>query len=89
MNAPYEPRRFASTVAYYERYRLGYPERLIARVAGLARLRPGDAVLDLGAGTGMLAVGFANIRTSSFPSPLKSPNNMLATRYVLSGLSAK
>jgi ubiquinone/menaquinone biosynthesis C-methylase UbiE len=61
MNAPYEPRRFASTVVYYERYRLGYPDRLIARVAGLAGLRPGDAVLDLGAGTGMLAVGFAKL----------------------------
>ena len=51
--------RFAGTVAYYDRYRLAYPERLIARVVGLARLQPGDAVLDLGCGTGMLAVSFA------------------------------
>jgi ubiquinone/menaquinone biosynthesis C-methylase UbiE len=58
---PYEPRRFASTVGYYERYRLGYPDRLIARVAALAGLAPGDPVLDLGAGTGMLAVGFARL----------------------------
>jgi predicted RNA methylase len=57
----YEPRRFKSTVAWYGRYRLAYPDRLIARVAGLAGLEPGDAVLDLGAGTGMLAVPFARL----------------------------
>lgn len=50
---------FAGTVAYYNRYRLAYPGRLIARLAALAALRPGDAVLDLGCGTGMLATGFA------------------------------
>lgn len=56
---PYEPRRFKSAVPYYERYRLGYPERLIARVVALLGLRPGDPVLDLGAGPGSLAVPFA------------------------------
>lgn len=56
---PHDPRRFRGTVAFYERYRLAYPERLIARVAGLAGLRPGDAVLDLGCGSGMLAIPFA------------------------------
>jgi len=55
----FEPRRFRSAVPWYERYRLAYPERLIARVARLAGLKPGDAVLDLGTGTGMLAVPFA------------------------------
>jgi ubiquinone/menaquinone biosynthesis C-methylase UbiE len=53
--------RFAGTVAFYERYRLGYPDRLIARVAGLVGLTPGDAVLDLGCGTGMLAIPFARL----------------------------
>ena len=52
---------FEGTAAYYERYRLDYPRRLIARVAGLAGLKPGDAVLDLGCGTGMLAIAFARL----------------------------
>jgi ubiquinone/menaquinone biosynthesis C-methylase UbiE len=56
-----EPRRFRGTVAYYQRYRLAYPDRLIARVANLLGLNPGDAVLDLGCGTGMLAIGFARL----------------------------
>jgi SAM-dependent methyltransferase len=47
-------------VAYY-RHRLGYPQRLLARVAALAGLAPGDPVLDLGTGTGMLATGFARL----------------------------
>jgi ubiquinone/menaquinone biosynthesis C-methylase UbiE len=61
MRESHELRRFQSTVAYYQRYRLAYPDRLIARVSALAGLRPGDPVLDLGAGTGMLAVGFAKL----------------------------
>src|ERR1700742_1129230 len=56
---PYQPRRFQSAVPYYERYRLGYPVRLIARVTGLLGLSPGDAVLDLGCGPGSLSVPFA------------------------------
>lgn len=57
----YRSRRFQSTVPYYQRYRLAYPGRLVARVAALAGLNPGDPVLDLGCGTGMLAVGFAKL----------------------------
>jgi len=52
---------FAGNVAFYERYRLAYPDRLIRRAAGLAGLEPGDAVLDLGTGTGMLAIPFARL----------------------------
>ncbi len=58
---PYDPRRFRDAAAYYERYRLAYPDRLIQRVAAIAGLKPGDAVLDLGCGTGFLAIAFARL----------------------------
>jgi len=58
---PYEPRRFKSAVPYYERFRLAYPARLIDRVTALLALKPGDAVLDLGAGPGFLGVPFARL----------------------------
>jgi SAM-dependent methyltransferase len=53
------PGRFDSTVPYYARYRLGYPPRLIERVISLVGARPGEAVLDLGTGPGLLAIPFA------------------------------
>jgi ubiquinone/menaquinone biosynthesis C-methylase UbiE len=48
-------------VDYYARYRLPFPDPLIRRVAALAGLQPGDAVLDLGTGPGTLAVPFARL----------------------------
>jgi SAM-dependent methyltransferase len=57
----YNPRRFRTTVPYYARYRLGYPDSLIARVAAFAGLRPGDKVMDLGSGPGLLAIPFARL----------------------------
>jgi ubiquinone/menaquinone biosynthesis C-methylase UbiE len=57
--APFESRRFRTTVPYYARYRLGYPPQLIARVGALAGLVQGDAVMDLGCGPGLLAIPFA------------------------------
>lgn len=69
---PYSPRRFQSAVPYYERYRLGYPERLITRVVALLGLKDGDAVLDLGSGPGSLAVPFARAGmavTAADPEP--------------------
>ena len=59
MRAPDGTGRFAGNVAYYERYRLAYPDRLLRRVTALAGLVPGDCVLDLGTGTGMLAIPLA------------------------------
>jgi ubiquinone/menaquinone biosynthesis C-methylase UbiE len=56
---PKATRDFQGTVAFYDRYRLDYPPRLLARVAALAGLKLGDPVLDLGTGTGMLAIAFA------------------------------
>jgi SAM-dependent methyltransferase len=52
----YNPRRFRTTVPFYARYRLGYPDSLIARVIALAGLHPGDRVMDLGCGPGTLAI---------------------------------
>lgn len=57
--AAYEPRRFRTTVPFYSRYRLHYPARLTARVGEMVGLKPGDSVLDLGCGPGLLALAYA------------------------------
>jgi ubiquinone/menaquinone biosynthesis C-methylase UbiE len=59
--ANYDPHRFRTTVPFYERYRLGYPQRLLARVMAETSLRAGDAVLDLGCGPGTLSIPFARL----------------------------
>jgi SAM-dependent methyltransferase len=61
ITATFNPRRFRTTVPFYARYRLGYPEALVARVAAMVGLRAGDAVMDLGCGPGLLAVPFARL----------------------------
>jgi SAM-dependent methyltransferase len=55
----YDPHRFRANVPYYVRFRLNYPERLIARVCALVDLVPGERVMDLGCGPGPLAIAFA------------------------------
>ncbi len=57
----FDPRRFRTTVPFYARYRLAYPEALITRVADFVGLKPGDAVMDLGCGPGLLAVPLARL----------------------------
>ena len=57
--ATFNPRRFRTTVPYYLRFRLGYPPALIERVIALVGLKPGDAVMDLGCGPGLLALPLA------------------------------
>jgi ubiquinone/menaquinone biosynthesis C-methylase UbiE len=61
MTTPESTRRFQGTVADYRKYRLDYPPRLISRLTALMGLQPGDAVLDLGAGPGHLALAFARL----------------------------
>ncbi len=55
----FDPHRFQTTVPYYARYRLGYPDELIARIVQIVGLKPGDSVLDLGSGPGLVAIPFA------------------------------
>jgi SAM-dependent methyltransferase len=55
----FQPHLFRSTVPYYARYRLGYPDLLIRRVIERVGLQWGDMVLDLGCGPGLLAIPFA------------------------------
>jgi len=55
----FDPRRFRTTVPYYARYRLGYPQLLIRRVIERVGLDSGDPVMDLGCGPGLLTIPFA------------------------------
>jgi ubiquinone/menaquinone biosynthesis C-methylase UbiE len=67
-----EEHPFRGVAPVYERFRLAWPERLVRRVADLAGLAPGDAVLDLGSGPGSLAIPFAKLGmdvTAADPDP--------------------
>lgn len=56
---PFEPDRFRSAAAHYERGRVAYAPALIRRVAAVTGFGAEDRVLDLGCGPGPLARGFA------------------------------
>ena len=51
--------RFASTVAFYEELRPPYPPAFFREVARQLRLSRDHALIDLGTGPGLLALGFA------------------------------
>lgn len=55
-------RNFGAVAADYATHRLGFPDSLFDRLATLDVFRPGDRVIDVGAGTGTLARGFARRR---------------------------
>jgi SAM-dependent methyltransferase len=50
---------FGATAGDYARHRAGFPDSLFERLAALGIGRAGQAVVDLGTGTGSLARGFA------------------------------
>jgi SAM-dependent methyltransferase len=50
---------FEEAPELYDRVRPGYPEELFDDLAGLADLRPGSRVLELGCGTGQATVSLA------------------------------
>ncbi len=56
---PFEKRRFRTAARHYLTGRPPYPACLIARVAQICALGPGDRVMDLGCGPGQLARAFA------------------------------
>jgi ubiquinone/menaquinone biosynthesis C-methylase UbiE len=53
------PIDFGRTAADYERHRPGFPDNFFERLEALGWIAPGRRVLDLGTGTGSLALGFA------------------------------
>src|ERR1700674_1911618 len=50
---------FDKVADLYDRARPGYPDALVDDVVTAARLAPGDAILEVGCGTGQATTGFA------------------------------
>lgn len=50
---------FGKTAEDYARFRAGFPDEFLARLSALGLARAGMAALDLGCGTGTLALGLA------------------------------
>src|ERR1700760_4396275 len=51
--------RFATTAEFYEQYRPPYPAEFFRAVAAKLKLNERHALIDLGTGPGVLALGFA------------------------------
>jgi 2-polyprenyl-3-methyl-5-hydroxy-6-metoxy-1,4-benzoquinol methylase len=75
---PFEARRFQSTAAYYLRYRIPYPDTLIARVAERGGLKAGNHVLDLGCGPGQLGIAFARLEGAAVTAMDPEPEMLAA-----------
>src|SRR5260370_27361440 len=58
---PFDPDRYRSAAAHYERGRVPYAPALIRRVAEVTGLGSQHRVLDLGCGPGPLARSFASL----------------------------
>ncbi|MBM3115776.1 class I SAM-dependent methyltransferase [Jeongeupia naejangsanensis] len=54
-----KPVDFGKTASDYRTHRAGFPEAFFVRAAGLGVGVPGQAIVDVGTGTGTLARGFA------------------------------
>jgi len=55
----YDPQIFAGTASYYSLYRRGYPRELFDYLMSRFCVESGDSCLDLGCGTGQLAIPLA------------------------------
>lgn len=66
---------FGKTAADYERHRPGFPDSFFDRVYAERLIAPGQRVLDLGAGTGAMALGLA--RRGSIVTALDRSPEML------------
>lgn len=85
-HAPFDPKRYRSAAAHYEKGRAPYAPALIRRVAEVTGLGSQHRVLDLGCGPGPLARSFAPLVrevTAIDPSP-----EMLAEARALAGQAA-
>ncbi len=51
---------FGRTAADYEHHRPGFPDEFLTRLRRMGWIRPGLRALDVGTGTGTLALGFAH-----------------------------
>jgi len=88
MNIHYDPTElFASTAPYYARYRAGYPPEFFAYLIDRLALDGTQTVLDLGCGTGQIAIPLAPhvarvIAVDPAPSMLAEGRRAAADRSV-------